>query len=134
MQFIQFYVYASVIIGLLQIVDGIVLLKCDNRKLIILFSIIESLWIAPSIIAISALWKSGFASYVPSSYIIYMSAGYTYGMYLVCAIRSAGAPVSVTNTPHWAKLAGCVFGAYFAIVNLSLLNSGSWLELLKCNS
>lgn len=117
MKFIRFYVVASLVLGVLQIADGIVLVSYGTIAISNIFSLLEAIWVVVSMIALWFFIKSKFPIFIPTTYILYNVAGWGYGAYLFSQLQNSD---QIIDVPLWFKIAGICFGIYFACVNFIL--------------
>ena len=110
------YFIASILIGFLQVVDGLMLaFKGTPESFSLLFSLLEFVWVPISILAIFQVSRS---RYLPVSYVVYNVLGWIYGYYLVAT--SDGGPFSI---PSWFAVFGFCFGVYFSTASFLVLRS-----------
>lgn len=108
MKYFKFYFVTSIIVGILQIIDGVILVSSSDIGVInIVVSLFEMLWVIFSIIAIIKVKKS---KYVPLTYIAYNLLGWCYGAYL--SFNSQNTEQLIL--PLWFAIFGLCFGCYFA--------------------
>lgn len=110
------YFIASILIGFLQIIDGLVLaLNGKPESFSLLFSSLEFVWVPISIVAVFQVSRF---RYLPVSYVVYNVLGWIYGYYLVKT--SDGGPFSI---PSWFAVFGLCFGVYFSTASFLVLRS-----------
>ena len=120
MTYFKFYFFVSTIIGILQIVDGVILISSsDIGAISLVLSLLEMLWVLYSVVAIL---KVRISKYVPITYVAYNVAGWAYGGYL--AMNSPDP--ELFTVPLWFAVFGLCFGIYFSASSfLSLKQYGS---------
>ncbi|MHB9095960.1 MAG: hypothetical protein ACYC21_14940 [Eubacteriales bacterium] len=115
MRIAGFYFICSITIGILQIIDGILLVlnKGSFNTFNLTVASIEFLWV-PVCIAMIFLCKRIKVSLLsPVSYIIYNALGWGIGVFLAPQNQDA----SITVIPIWAAVIGAGFGVYYVIIN-----------------
>ncbi len=111
MKYFKFYFVTSIIVGILQIIDGVILASSSDIGVInIAVALLEMLWVIFSIIAIIKVNKS---KYVPITYVAYNLLGWCYGAYL--SFHALNTEQSIM--PLWFAVFGLCFGCYFATVS-----------------
>ena len=115
------YLLASVLVGVAQVADAVVLVKHKGRLgvLTTVFSIGEYIWAAVSFF----VWRAAEESiphWLPVSFIAYVAAFFVAGLLLGAQIR--GKEMSI---PTHLFVAGGVFGVYFAAVSAVYAIKGS---------
>ena len=118
MSYFKFYYYLSVLIGVLQVIDGIVLASSSNIGAInLVFSLLEMLWVLFSVVAI---FKVKVMKYVPVSYVVYNVAGWVYGGYLAATSENP----ETMSIPTWFAIFGLCFGLYFLTASILAIKHG----------
>jgi len=111
----KFYVLGSIVIGIMQTVDGALLLL--NRGQIIwinlLVAFFEFFWMPLCVIMVYVFGRAKISMLSPLSFVIYNLAGWIIGALTFIPNDSPG-PVII---PGWAGAAGTIFGIYYFVVN-----------------
>lgn len=119
MTYFKFYFFVSAVVGVLQIIDGIVLVSSSNvGSISLIFSLFEMLWVAFSVVA---TFKVKVMKYVPISYVVYNFSGWVYGAYLAANSSSP----EMISVPMWFAIFGLCFGAYFLISSILAIKLGA---------
>lgn len=109
MNFLKFYLFTSIIVGLLQVVDGLILVSNSNIGTFnTVFALFEMLWVPVSFIAI---FKLSVSKYLPITYLVYNILGWLYGSLL---LNNSLGP-KLDSIPLWFAVFGICFGIYFAM-------------------
>lgn len=108
------YLYASVVVGLAQVLDALVLAKFKGRigAIATSFSLAEYLWAGVSFF----VWRDAqppFPLWLPVSFVAYVAAFAAAGLVLAAMHRGELKPI-----PNHLVAAGGVFGAYFCATSL----------------
>ncbi len=113
MNLIKFYFRTAVIIGLLEVIDGI-LLVVNNGKIIwfnLLVSVIELYWIPVALLMVFIARRNRLIIISPLSYVLY----HVLGIFITNLLPM---PEGATNTvPFWLGVVGTIFGSYYLSLN-----------------
>ncbi len=115
MKFAKFYIVGSIVIGFLQVLDGLTLMlggKLTSFSTVV--SVLEFLWVPLSIWAAIVFSKISLPKFPAISYILYNIAGWSLSLYLFMPEIKSGTEPKI---PLEYALAGACFGAYFLTVN-----------------
>lgn len=123
MNAIRLYALWSMVIGALQVIDGILLILQASPLFSSIFSLVELAWVLVSIWALLSCGKAGLPRWAPVAYIAYNVSGWLLGIILIITnSRHASAGV-----PSWYALFGAFFGAWFVFAGTRLRHAAAMI-------
>ncbi len=129
MSFIRFYILSSIALGIVEILDGVILITRGMTHFNVYISRIEAIWVIVSFLAIWVFKKEKLPIFIPITFILYNILGWAYGAYFVYTmVYSSYEPPSPPSPefPLWVKLINCFFGIFFFVVNAKI-----WVSKMK---
>ena len=122
----QAYLVASILIGLVVILDGAVLLKlkgeASGSKLVAATSTVEFLWAVVSIFAVFTLSFSREEILSPALFITHNVLGWLYGVYLAPKYLSGNdIEFALLSVPGWYAMFGFSLGIVYTFLNIHLV-------------
>jgi len=86
MNTIKHYITMAIVLGALQVIDGVLHLTSTAQDIRISFSLLEAIWVAVSMAAIILFKKHSISILIPTAYIAYNLAALTYAGYLMTTL------------------------------------------------
>lgn len=119
MNFVRFYIYGSIIIGLLQTLRGAIAILDPNRlgNLGSFMAILSFLWVPICISTLVVFVRQKISTISPASYLIYHIAG------SVAATMLIPKPSGATSAPIGFTIAGTLFGIFYILINRRLIKT-----------
>ena len=116
MKFVKFYILVSLVVGIMQFIEGGLLFLNGISPITIITTLIEFLWVLVTIVALFKFSKHNVPKFMPASFIIYNVLGWSYGAYLASTIEN----IKEFSPPQWVFITGVLFGIYFAAFSARL--------------
>ena len=115
MRFLRVYASGSIAIGILQVIDGILLVlgKGDPVQFNYVVAVFELLWIPVCTVMVFLFKRNKISMLSPYSYVLYNFIGWTIAALLLKPDAAA--------IPVWFAGIGAAFGIYYVIINDRLL-------------
>lgn len=116
MNFVRFYIYGSMIVGLLQTIRGVIMILDPNRvgTLGSYVAILSFLWVPICISTLVVFLRQKMSTLSPASYLIYHIAG------SVAATMLMPKPGGENGLPLGFTVAGTLFGIFYIFINLRM--------------
>lgn len=113
MKFARIFFQIALIIGLLEIVDGVLLIvdKGNVNWFNVMVSVFELYWIPVCGLAVVIFRKHKISMISPVSYLLYQTIGWT------AASLLSNQENETTILPLWIGIVGAAFGLYYLVVN-----------------
>lgn len=100
------YLTGAMVIGFMEVIDGLFALSGFRGDIATAFSLVELLWFLMSLLYLLAFQKQGMPLLIPSIYIIYTIFSWLYGSYRVTQISTGDA----LQLPEWFMFLATGFG------------------------
>lgn len=117
MKYIKLYIVSSMILGITQIIDGVILIL--NKGYLDLFNLvilgIENIWILLTIAALIMFVKNKISVISPVSYMFYYAVAMAYAFTVPMTDNSLSP--EIYSIPIWLCAFEIVFGVIFSIIN-----------------
>lgn len=119
MNFVRFYIYGSIIVGLLQAIRGVIVMLDPNRlgSLGSYVAILSFLWVPICISTLVVFLRQKISAISPASYLIYHIAG------SVAATMLVPKPGGETGLPLGFTIAGTLFGIFYLFINYRMIKT-----------
>lgn len=108
----QHYLTGAIVIGFMQIIDGLLALSGYRSSLATAFSLLEMLWLLVSLIYVLAFQKQLIKPLIPMMYIGYYIFSWLYGSYLLSQ-KSTG---ELLTLPAWFMALATGFGLSYCVL------------------
>jgi len=108
----KIYHSGAIVIGCLQVIDGILAWQAVQINIATAFSLLELIWFFVSILYFTAFWQRQLSTQVPSCYLIYYFSSWLYGSYLL-----VNTPDTMSLTlPTGYIIIAIMFGIFYSIL------------------
>jgi len=84
----KIYLSGAIVIGCLQVIDGLLAWQAVQTNMAIAFSLLELVWFFVSILYFTVFWQRQLSNQVPGCYLIYYLGSWLYGNYLLASTAS----------------------------------------------
>ena len=117
---LKLYLFASIFIGLIMILDGYILFKQNGNhkgnKILFITTSIEFIWAIVSLIAIFGISFPEFYLFIPFCYVAYNVTGWIYGA--ITINKSKKITYETFTIPIWYVKFGLIFGCTFLLLSI----------------
>ncbi len=113
MKFARFYAAGAIGIGIMQVIDGVLLILGKGNPVMFnyIVAMFELLWIPVCVIMVFIFKKNRISMLSPYTYVLYHFIGWT------IAILTVNPDETVAAIPVWFAAIGSSFGIYYVIIN-----------------
>ena len=110
----KLYALGAIAIGILQTIDGILLVlnKGSAGSFNLMVALAEFLWVPFGLTMIFVFRRMNLSLLSPVSYVLYNVAGW-----IVATLIVKPTDTVINQVPLWASYVGIIFGIYYLIIN-----------------
>lgn len=110
MRFVKFYTAMAIVVGCLEVVDGVKLSLTTFTAANETIALVEMIWILVSIYAVIVFWDRDLSIMLPAAYLLYHGTVIGWGV----ANGYHQQKVRFDEIPSWVAISGAVFGLFYA--------------------
>ena len=120
------YAAVSILIGLLQVLGGVNLIKYKCKLIVLPLAVVEIFWMFVSSSIVRVFEANDVSPFAPYSFVVYVILSLVGGCAGTYASKRVGNPLTIENFPFAASIVGVLFGLYFMMAATFILRMDAY--------